>query len=120
MYKRQGYLFYPKAEGKYPVVLCPPGAGIKTIKGPMRHKYYAEEGCILSLIHICSQKMEAQNLELTSEVREMPDTLTPYDRLAQNQLYLFVLRQPIIRRQCIRPVSYTHLKNLKKHYFLSR
>jgi len=40
-----GYLFYPKAEGKYPVVLCPPGAGIKTIKGPMRHKYYAEEGC---------------------------------------------------------------------------
>ena len=30
-----------------------------------------------------SQKMEAQNLELTSEVREMPDTLTPYDRLAQ-------------------------------------
>ena len=26
-----------------------------------------------------SQKMEAQNLQLTSEVREMPDTLTPYD-----------------------------------------
>ena len=41
-----GYLFYPKKEGKFPVVLCPPGAGIKTIKGPMRHKYYAEEGCI--------------------------------------------------------------------------
>ena len=32
-----------------------------------------------------SQKMEAQNLQLTSEVREMPDTLTPYDRLAQNE-----------------------------------
>lgn len=41
-----GYLFYPKKEGKFPVVLCPPGAGIKTIKNPMRHKYYAEEGCI--------------------------------------------------------------------------
>ena len=26
-----GYLFCPKAEGKYPVVLSPPGAGIKTI-----------------------------------------------------------------------------------------
>lgn len=47
-----GYLFYPKAEGKYAVVLCPPGAGIKTIKGPMRHKYYAEEGCIRFEIEI--------------------------------------------------------------------
>ena len=47
-----GYLFYPKAEGKYPVELCPPGAGIKTIKGPMRHKYYAEEGCIRFEIEI--------------------------------------------------------------------
>ena len=47
-----GYLFYPKAEGKYLVVLCPPGAGIKTIKGPMRHKYYAEEGCIRFEIEI--------------------------------------------------------------------
>lgn len=43
-----GYLFYPKdAEpGSCPVVLCPPGAGIKTIKEPLRHKYYPENGCI--------------------------------------------------------------------------
>ena len=47
-----GYLFYPKAVGTYPLVLCPPGAGIKTIKGPMRHKYYAEEGCIRFEIEI--------------------------------------------------------------------
>lgn len=40
------YLTRPKAEGKYPVVLCPPGAGVKTIKEPKRHIYYAEEGCI--------------------------------------------------------------------------
>ena len=39
-----------------------------------------------------SQKMEAQNLELTSEVREMPDTLTPYDRLAQNEQIQLVHR----------------------------
>ena len=32
-----GYLSRPKAAGKYPVVLCPPGAGIKTIKEPMRN-----------------------------------------------------------------------------------
>ena len=47
-----GYLFYPKKEGKYPVVLCPPGAGIKTIKEPLRHKYYTEQGCIRFEIEI--------------------------------------------------------------------
>ena len=47
-----GYLFMPKAEGKYPVVLCPPGAGIKPIKEPTRHRYYAEEGCIRLEIEI--------------------------------------------------------------------
>lgn len=40
------YLTYPKnaEKGKCPVVICPPGAGIKTIKEPLRHKYYAENG----------------------------------------------------------------------------
>ena len=49
-----GYLFYPKgaAEGSCPVVLCPPGAGVKTIKDPLRHKYYAEQGCIRLEIEI--------------------------------------------------------------------
>ena len=43
-----GYLFYPRGAqpGSCPVVLCPPGAGIKTIKEPLRHRYYAENGCI--------------------------------------------------------------------------
>lgn len=43
-----GFLFYPKnaRPGKHPVVLCPPGAGIKTIKDPMRNKYYAENGFV--------------------------------------------------------------------------
>jgi cephalosporin-C deacetylase-like acetyl esterase len=40
------YLTKPKKEGKYPVVLCPPGAGIKTIKEPMRNVYYAKNGFI--------------------------------------------------------------------------
>lgn len=56
-----GYLFYPKAEGKYPVMLCPPGAGIKTIKDPMRHKYYAEEGCIRFEIEIHGLHPELDN-----------------------------------------------------------
>lgn len=43
-----GYLTMPKdaKPGQCPIVFCPPGAGIKTIKEPLRHKYYAEEGCI--------------------------------------------------------------------------
>ena len=49
-----GYLFYPKGAepGSCPVVLCPPGAGIKTIKDPLRHKYYAEAGMIRFEIEI--------------------------------------------------------------------
>ena len=42
-----GYLTIPKSSTqKYPVVLCPPGAGIKTIKEPMRNTYYAKNGFI--------------------------------------------------------------------------
>lgn len=43
-----GYLFMPRGArtGSCPVVFCPPGAGVKTIKDPLRHRYYAEKGCI--------------------------------------------------------------------------
>lgn len=43
-----GYLTMPKGAklGQHPVVLCPPGAGVKTIKEPLRHKYYAEQGFV--------------------------------------------------------------------------
>ncbi len=49
-----GYLFYPKnaKTGSHPVVLTPPGAGIKTIKEPLRNKYYAENGFIRMEIDI--------------------------------------------------------------------
>lgn len=42
------YVFVPKGkpQGSCPVVICPPGAGIKTIKEPLRHRYYGEGGCI--------------------------------------------------------------------------
>ena len=59
-----GCLFYPKnaKKGSCPVVLCPPGAGIKTIKEPLRHKYYAEQGCIRFEIEI-----HGLNPEMTAE-----------------------------------------------------
>lgn len=43
-----GYLFIPRdaKPGSCPIVICPPGAGIKTIKEPLRHRYYADNGCI--------------------------------------------------------------------------
>lgn len=43
-----GYLTMPKNRDgkKMPAVMCPPGAGVKTIKEPLRHKYYAENGFI--------------------------------------------------------------------------
>ena len=49
-----GYLTKPKnaAKGSCPVVFCPPGAGVKTIKEPLRHKYYAENGFIRLEIEI--------------------------------------------------------------------
>ena len=49
-----GYLTYPKnaRKGACPVVMCPPGAGVKTIKEPLRHKYYAENGFIRFEIEI--------------------------------------------------------------------
>lgn len=42
------YVFVPKGkpQGSCPIVICPPGAGIKTIKEPLRHRYYGEGGCI--------------------------------------------------------------------------
>jgi cephalosporin-C deacetylase-like acetyl esterase len=40
-----GYLTMPKKEGKYPVVVSPPGAGIKPMD-PMKTIFYAESGCI--------------------------------------------------------------------------
>lgn len=46
------YLTTPTKEGKYPVVLCPPGAGIKTIKEPMKRTYYVKNDFIRMEIDI--------------------------------------------------------------------
>lgn len=57
-----GYLTMPKRAGKYPVVLCPPGAGIKTIKEPMRNTYYARNGFIR-----LEMEIHGLNPEMTDE-----------------------------------------------------
>lgn len=40
-----GYLTKPGKEGKYPIVVSPPGAGIKPMN-PLKTIFYAENGCI--------------------------------------------------------------------------
>ena len=67
-----GYLTKPKKEGKYPVVLCPPGAGIKTIKEPMRNIYYAKNGFIR-----LEMEIHGLNPEMTEEqFREISTTFS--------------------------------------------
>lgn len=64
-----GYLFIPKGEGKYPAVLCPPGAGVKTIKEPLRHRYYGEGGMIRAEIEIHGAHPEMSEKEF-AELRK--------------------------------------------------
>jgi cephalosporin-C deacetylase-like acetyl esterase len=58
------YLSMPKgcSTRNHPVVLCPPGAGIKTIKEPMRALYYAQNGFIR-----LEMEIHGLNPEMTTE-----------------------------------------------------
>ena len=67
-----GYLTKPKQPGNYPVVLCPPGAGIKTIKEPMRNTYYARNGFIRFEMEI-----HGLNPEMTEE--QFKEIATAFD-----------------------------------------
>ena len=64
-----------KKEGKFPVVLCPPGAGIKTIKEPLRHKYYAEQGCIRFEFEIHGLNPEMTDEEFKENIAMRVQTL---------------------------------------------
>ena len=66
------YLSKPKQAGKYPVVLCPPGAGIKTIKEPMRNLYYAKNGFIR-----LEMEIHGLNPEMTAE--QFKEITTAFD-----------------------------------------
>ena len=86
-----GYLTKPKECGmrnvecgmkKYPVVLCPPGAGIKTIKEPMRNTYYAKNGFIRLEIEI-----HGLNPEMTDEqFKEISTTFSGENGYLENGL----------------------------------
>lgn len=72
-----GYLTRPKAAGNYPVVLCPPGAGVKTIKDPKRHIYYADGGCI-------RLEMEIHGLNPTMSAEEFKEISSAFGNYLVN------------------------------------
>lgn len=70
-----GYLFIPKGGGKYPAVLTPPGAGVKTIKEPMRHRYYGEGGAIRLEIEIHGLHPELSEEQFATHRKEIGEYL---------------------------------------------
>lgn len=70
-----GYLFIPKGGGKYPAVLTPPGAGVKTIKDPMIHRYYGEGGMIRLETEIHGLHPELSEAEFAAERKVKGDYL---------------------------------------------
>lgn len=97
-----GYLFFPKGakKGSCPVILCPPGAGVKTIKEPLRHKYYAENGCIRFEIEIhgldpripASQFSEISNAFNTAENEYMCNGLDDKDNYYMKRVFMGCVR----------------------------
>ncbi|MCM1355808.1 MAG: acetylxylan esterase [Staphylococcus sp.] len=71
-----GYLFIPKGGGKYPAVLTPPGAGVKTIKDPMLHRYYGEGGVIRLETEIHGLHPELSEEEFAAERKVRGDYLS--------------------------------------------
>lgn len=97
-----GYLTMPKdaKPGAHPVVLCPPGAGVKTIKEPLRHKYYAENGFIrLEMeIHGLDPRMTAQQFSEISKALNLDPNgylcqgLDNRDNYYMKRVYLGMMR----------------------------
>ena len=67
-----GYLTKPKDHKKHPVVLCPPGAGIKTIKEPMANTHYVKNGFIR-----LEMEIHGLNPEMTDE--QFKEITTAFD-----------------------------------------
>lgn len=86
------YLFIPKGDGKFPAVLTPPGAGVKTIKEPMGHRYYGEGGMIRLELEIHGLHPELSEEEFAALRKDMGDYLkfglTDKDAYYMKDVYL--------------------------------
>ena len=95
------YLFRPAGAqpGTCPAVLCPPGAGIKTIKEPLRHRYYAENGFIRMEmeIHGLDPRMTTEQFAEISKMMRDPNGylengLDNRDNYYMKRVYLALVR----------------------------
>ena len=76
------YLTMPKKQGPKPVVLCPPGAGIKTIREPMKNTYYARNGFIR-----LEMEIHGLNPEMSDEqFKEISDAFSGENGYLENGL----------------------------------
>lgn len=77
-----GYLLCPKnmTQSNHPVVLCPPGAGVKTIKDTDLRNYYPENG-IIRLV------MEIHGLNPTLDESTFVDIRAAFDGKSKGYLY---------------------------------
>lgn len=96
------YLTIPKnaKQGQHAAVLCPPGAGVKTIKEPLRHKYYAEDGFIRmeAEIHGLDPRLSTETFsEITNAFGQgdngyLNNGLDSRDRYYMRHVYLGMVR----------------------------
>ena len=92
-----GYLTMPKSflstgEGGgrgLPACFSPPGAGVKTIKEPLRHKYYAEDGFIRleAEIHGLDPRLSAETFSEISRAFHSSDNSYFKNRLGNRDAY---------------------------------
>lgn len=97
-----GYLFIPRdaTEASCPVVLNPPGAGIKTISDPTKRRFYAEEGFIRleTEIHGLDPRLSNETFKAISNSFNARDNgylvngLADKDRYYMKHVYLSLVR----------------------------
>lgn len=97
-----GYLFIPKnaAKGSCPAVFCPPGAGIKTIKEPLRHRYYADNGMIRFEIEIHGldpRMSQEQFKEISNAFNSRDNGYLENGIESRNRYYMLHVYQAMVR-----------------------
>lgn len=92
-----GYLSKPRAEGKYPVLMVPPGAGVKRISSMSS---YAEEGFITLAIEIHGISPLVSDEEMKTKQAQLGDYM--YMGMADRDSYYY----KDVYLGCVRAVDY--------------
>lgn len=99
-----GYLTKPQKNGKYPIVVSPPGAGVKPMN-PLKTIFYAESGCIRfdMEIHGINPSLDAENYK---DISRAFGSHTPNGYLANgiNDRDTYYMKKVYLA--CVRAVDY--------------